>query len=146
MPVRGVVHDKNCFIQGGVAGHAGLFSTARDVAKFGHAMLGIFEGGAGIVSPEILREAWSEASRAPNGHHVAGWDTPSGESTSVGRGFARNATFGHLGFTGTSLWIDVSKRVVAALMTNRVFPTRENPRIKDTRIRFHEAVLSPLGS
>ncbi len=140
-PVCGVVHDENCFIQGGVAGHAGLFSTADDLVIFGRHMLQIFEGGPGILTTTTLRRAWSAASRAPDGHHVAGWDTPSGEFSSVGRGFSRDHSYGHLGFTGTSLWIDTSAQVVATLLTNRVFPTRDNPRIKDLRVRFHEAVL-----
>lgn len=140
-PICGLVHDENCFIQGGVAGHAGLFSTADDLVVFGRHMLGIHEGKTGILSSTTLGQAWSTASKAPDGHHAAGWDTPSGEVSSVGRGFSRSHTFGHLGFTGTSLWIDTSAQVVAALLTNRVFPTRENPRIKDLRVRFHEAVL-----
>ncbi len=140
-PVRGLVHDENCFIQGGVAGHAGLFSTADDLILFGRHMLDIHEGKTGILKAMTLRQAWSSVSKAPDGHHAAGWDTPSGEVSSVGKGFSRSHTYGHLGFTGTSLWIDTSAQVVAALLTNRVFPTRENPRIKDLRVRFHEAVL-----
>lgn len=140
-PVRGVVHDENAFIQGGVAGHAGLFSTATDLLKFGEHMLAIAHQQDGIVSAATLQTALAPISRASNGHHVAGWDTPSGDTPSVGRGFSRTQTFGHLGFTGTSLWMDVSARTVAVLLTNRVFPTRENPRIRDLRIRFHEAVL-----
>ncbi len=140
-PICGLVHDENCFIQGGVAGHAGLFSTADDLVRFGRHMLDIHEGKTGILKRTTLDQAWSNASKALDGHHAAGWDTPSGEVSSVGRGFSRSHTFGHLGFTGTSLWIDTSAQVVAALLTNRVFPTRENPRIKDLRVRFHEAVL-----
>jgi CubicO group peptidase (beta-lactamase class C family) len=140
-PICGLVHDENCFIQGGVAGHAGLFSTADDLVLFGRHMLDIHEGKTGILTSATLGQAWSNTSKAPDGHHAAGWDTPSGELSSVGRGFSRSHTYGHLGFTGTSLWIDTSAQVVAALLTNRVFPTRENPRIKDLRVRFHEAIL-----
>ncbi len=141
-PVVGEVHDENTWIQGGVAGHAGLFGTALDLRRFGTHMLEIYHGNEGIVRPETLRWAWSDAARGA-GHHVGGWDTPSGEKTSVGRGFGRDTTFGHLGFTGTSLWIDTARRCVAVLLTNRVYPTRENKRILDARIAFHESVLSP---
>lgn len=141
-PVVGVVHDENTWIQGGVAGHAGLFGTATDVARFGQHLLNVYEGSPGIVSPELVRWAWSDKARG-KGHHLAGWDTPSGDRTSVGRGFSRQATVGHLGFTGTSLWIDHSASTVAALNTNRVYPTRENSRILNARIRFHESVLAP---
>lgn len=139
-PVVGEVHDENTWIQGGVAGHAGLFGTASDLHKFGSHLLSIYHGADGILTGARLRWAWSDAARGA-GRHVAGWDTPSGKKTSVGRGFGRNTTFGHLGFTGTSLWIDVEARCVAALLTNRVYPTRENSRILDARIAFHESVL-----
>lgn len=142
-PVVGTVHDENCHIMGGVAGHAGLFGIARDVGAFGRHMLEISRGSNGIVSREVLKFAWSEAARGAAGHYLGGWDTPSGTQTSVGRGFSRRYTVGHLGFTGTSLWIDRSRDVVAVLLTNRVYPTRENPRVKDLRIAFHEAVLPP---
>ncbi len=142
-PVHGVVHDENTYIQGGVAGHAGLFSIAGDLGIFGEHMLAIDNGWNGIVSRETLQFCWSEAARGAQGHHVGGWDTPSGESTSVGQGFNHAATRGHLGFTGTSLWIDRSRKTVAVLLTNRVYPTRENPNIKALRIAFHEAVIQP---
>jgi len=138
--VRGEVHDENTSIQGGVCGHAGIFSTTADLLDFGTHLLGIERGEPGIVRPSALAQFWDRKHLHPSGHHVAGWDTPSGEKTSVGRGFCRERTVGHLGFTGTSLWIDRSASIVAVLLTNRVFPTRENPRILDFRIAFHEAV------
>ena len=141
--VTGFVHDENCYIQGGVAGHAGLFGTAADVARFGAHLLGVDRGESGIVSAETLRTCWSQASRGGDGHHLGGWDTPSGELSSAGRGFAADRTVGHLGFTGTSLWIERGEGVVASLLTNRVYPTRENTMIKPLRVAFHEAVLPP---
>lgn len=136
----GRVHDENCFIQGGVEGHAGLFGVARDVARFGQHLLDIDHGEAGVVAGDVLQFCWSLAARGGDGHHLGGWDTPSGEQSSAGRGFMPHTTVGHLGFTGTSLWIERHQRIVAVLLTNRVYPTRENARIKDLRIRFHDAV------
>ena len=138
--VRGVVHDENCYIQGGAEGHAGLFSTARDLVTFAAHMRDVASGEDGIVTNKTLTYAWDRARLAPGGHHVLGWDTPSGKRSAVGTRFSRDATVGHLGFTGTSLWIDRSTGAVAALLTNRVYPTRENPRILDLRIAFHDAV------
>ncbi len=142
--VEGWVHDENTYVMGGVSGHAGVFATAREVAAFGQHMLEIDQGmREGIVPRDVLHLCWSDATRGADGHHFGGWDTPSGARTSAGRGFDRNATVGHLGFTGTSLWIDRGRGVVTALLTNRVHPTRENPRILDLRIDVHEAVVPP---
>jgi CubicO group peptidase (beta-lactamase class C family) len=142
-PVIGVVHDENCWIQGGVCGHAGLFSTASDLLTFGQHLLAVDSGHEGIVSRTTLQSFWAADQCHKDGHHVLGWDTPSGERTSVGRGFSRAGTVGHLGFTGCSLWISRLQKVVAILLTNRVYPTRQNPRILDLRIAFHEAVIPP---
>lgn len=141
----GQVHDENTMVMGGVSGHAGAFSTADDMLKFAQHMLAVDQGtlSDGIVSQKSLQFCWSEAARGADGHHLGGWDTPSGARTSVGRGFGRQSTVGHLGFTGTSLWIDRQARTIAILLTNRVHPTRENPLILDLRIAFHEAVLAP---
>ncbi len=142
--VEGWVHDENTYVMGGVSGHAGVFATAREVAAFGQHMLEIDQGTReGIVPRDVLQRCWSEETRGADGHHLGGWDTPSGARTSVGRGFDRGCTVGHLGFTGTSLWIDRGRGVVAALLTNRVHPTRENPRILDMRIDVHEAIIPP---
>lgn len=141
--VVGFVHDENCYIIGGVAGHAGLFGTASDVRRFGEHLLAVDRGASGIVDRDVLQFCWSQRARGADGHHVGGWDTPSGASSSAGRGFDPESTVGHLGFTGTSLWIERDAGVVAALLTNRVYPTRDNDRIKPLRIAFHEAVLPP---
>lgn len=145
--IVGTVHDQNTDVQGGVAGHAGVFSTARDLARFLAHLLDIFHGriADGIVSRPTLAFCWSEAARAAHGHHLGGWDTPSGELSSAGRGFHRANTVGHLGFTGTSFWVDLDRDIVAILLTNRVYPSRQNPRIKALRVDFHEAVYAALS-
>lgn len=139
--VVGVVHDENCYIQGGVAGHAGLFGTADDVAKFAAHLHAIDRRADGLISTATLHDAWSQRSRGGDGHFLAGWDTPSGERSTAGRGFAAGRTVGHLGFTGTSVWIERDTGLVAVLLANRVYPTRENATINPLRIAFHEMVF-----
>lgn len=149
--IIGDVHDENCNILGGVAGHAGVFSTAHDLSKFARHLLAIDSSNPppdAIIHPETLKFCWSEAARANAqnpANHLGGWDTPSASQnngqSSAGRGFAAGNTVGHLGFTGTSLWIERNSRTIAILLTNRVYPTRENAHIKAMRIAFHEAVL-----
>jgi len=141
--VVGEVDDDNTAVRGGVSGHAGCFATAQDVGRFAEHMRCIDQGDLGIVSQEVLQHCWSERARGADGHHLGGWDTPSGPRTSVGRGFGRRSTVGHLGFTGTSMWVERERGVVAVVLTNRVHPTRDNPRILELRIDVHEAVCEP---
>ncbi len=144
--VRGTVHDENTNIIGGVSTHAGVFSTARELLRFGRHLLSIDEGrdvNNPLVSRKSLRFAWSEQAGSEVGHHLAGWDMPSGKRSSAGRGFSPENTVGHLGFTGTSIWIERQHGIISVLLSNRVYPTRENERIKDLRIAFQEAILPP---
>lgn len=146
--VRGTVHDRNCEALGGVSGHAGAFGTARDLARFAHHLLAVDSGDPPadpLVSRESLRFCWSAASGGP-GHHLGCWDTPSGQRSTAGRGLAAGRTVGHLGFTGTSLWIERDRRLVAILLTNRTYPDRENDRINPLRRAFYEAIVGPPRS
>ncbi len=127
--IRGVVHDENAFVfaaEGG-AGHAGMFGTARAVAVFGEAVLaGLIGSGGGSRerSPLGALPGWLVAPR-PGGTLRAGFDGKSESGSSAGSRFGARS-FGHLGFTGTSLWIDPDAGVVAVLLTNRVCPTRDS--------------------
>ncbi|RAL21546.1 hypothetical protein DL240_11860 [Lujinxingia litoralis] len=144
--VLGSVHDENTDILGGVSCHAGVFSTADDLLRFGQHLLAIDQGQApehALVSRPTLHAAWSPDAAMAGGHHRGGWDTPSGERSSAGRGFAPEHTVGHLGFTGTSIWIERHRGIVSVLLTNRVYPTRDNALIKEARIAFQEAVIAP---
>lgn len=145
--VVGEVHDENTYVLGGVSGHAGVFSTAPQVLRFVQHLASIDAGvpveAPPLVTQETVRAFWSRDRLIAGGHHVAGWDTPSGEKTSAGRGFSREATVGHLGFTGTSVWLDRQAGVIAVLLTNRVHPSRENPRMLRMRMDVHEAILAP---
>jgi CubicO group peptidase (beta-lactamase class C family) len=137
--VQGEVQDENASVLGGVAGHAGLFGTAEDMATFSHVFL---HGGQPLVRPETL-ELFTRRETAPAGTSRAlGWDTPSSPSQS-GKYFSPRS-FGHLGYTGTSLWIDPERQLSITLLTNRTWPDCSNKAIKDVRPAFHDAVLEAL--
>jgi CubicO group peptidase (beta-lactamase class C family) len=142
----GAVNDDNAWAMGGVAGHAGLFSTARDAAALGQAWLDALRGRSSPLDGEVAG-VFARRDGAPGGTRELGWDTPSVEGSSLGTRLGRGprGAIGHLGFTGASLWIDVDGEVVAALLTNRCHPSRENERIKAFRPRFHDVVAAALG-
>jgi beta-glucosidase-like glycosyl hydrolase/CubicO group peptidase (beta-lactamase class C family) len=140
--VRGEVHDENAFALGGVAPHAGLFGTARDLARFAQMLLngGVLEHRR-IVSPEVVA-AFTRRADVPGSSRALGWDTPSANS-SAGSLFSASS-FGHTGFTGTSLWIDPERRLFLILLSNRVHPTRENNKIRQVRQAAADAVVRAL--
>ena len=135
--MHGVVHDENAWAMGGVAGHAGLFSSARDLAVFAQMLLngGSFDG-VRILKPETVAR-WT-ARQSSTSSRALGWDTPSGRSSS-GNYFSA-WSFGHTGFTGTSMWMDPRTNIFVVLLTNRVNPTRENSRIGAARRAVGDAV------
>ena len=137
--IQGEVQDENASVLGGVAGHAGLFSTAEDLALFAHALL---NGGHPILRSSTV-ELFSRRESAPAGTSRAlGWDTPSAPSQS-GKYFS-SRSFGHLGYTGTSLWIDPDRQLSITLLTNRTWPDCQNQAIKQVRPAFHDAVIEAL--
>jgi CubicO group peptidase (beta-lactamase class C family) len=132
------VDDDNAWCLDGVSGHAGLFGTALDVARFGQAVL---EGRWTPPTP------WARDASTPGSTRAFGFDTPSLEGSSCGGRFGRRGplgAIGHLGFTGTSLWIDLDRHLVVAFLTNRVALGRANIRIREFRPRVHDAVLDAL--
>src|SRR5208283_2348565 len=135
----GEVQDENAFVLGGVAGHASQFSTAEDLSRFAHAML---NGGRPILRPETVALFTRRESTAPDTSRALGWDTPSVPSQS-GRYFSPSS-FGHLGYTGTSLWIDPDRQLSITLLTNRTWPDCSNQAIKQIRPAFHDAVIEAL--
>jgi CubicO group peptidase (beta-lactamase class C family) len=137
--IQGEVQDENVSVLGGVAGHAGLFSTAEDLAILAHAML---NGGHPILRSSTV-EFFSRRESAPDGtSRGLGWDTPSAPSQS-GKYFS-SRSFGHLGYTGTSLWIDPERQLSIALLTNRTWPDCQNQSIKQMRPAFYDAVVEAL--
>jgi CubicO group peptidase (beta-lactamase class C family) len=128
--VHGEVHDENAWALGGVAGHAGLFSSARDLAIFAQMLLnGGSYGGVRILRPETIAR-WTARQNAGSSRAL-GWDTPS-PGSSAGQYMSPNS-FGHTGFTGTSIWIDPRRDLFVILLSNRVNPTRENRKIFPVR-------------
>ena len=138
--VRGEVHDENAFRLGGVAPHAGLFSTAHDLARFARMYLngGVLDS-ARILDPATIALFTRPADRSFS-TRALGWDTPDGRN-SAGRLMSDRA-FGHTGFTGTSIWIDPAADVFVLLLTNRVNPTRANMRIAAVRRSVADAAMT----
>jgi beta-N-acetylhexosaminidase len=141
--IQGEVHDENAFAIGGVSGHAGLFSTAPDLAAFCQMLL----NGGVYAHQRILRRSTIAQFTVPQqlsgGTRTLGWVVPT-EGSSSGRYFSPHS-FGHTGFTGTSIWIDPDRQVFVVLLTNRVNPTRENHKIAEVRPALHDAVIEALG-
>jgi uncharacterized protein YbbC (DUF1343 family)/CubicO group peptidase (beta-lactamase class C family) len=120
--MRGEVHDPRSYLLGGVAGHAGLFSTARDVATFAEMILGQGERcGRRVLSPVVVAAMTSPGATPPGQARGLGWDIDTGFSTVRGDLFPMGG-FGHTGFTGTSLWIDPQSQTAVIILTNRVHP------------------------
>jgi CubicO group peptidase (beta-lactamase class C family) len=132
------VHDDNCAALGGVAGHAGMFGVAEGVAKLGAASVSAWHGRRGASEEELIRHA---TAARPGGTHRLGWDGKAERGCAAGDSIDAEA-FGHLGFTGTSLWCDPRRQLVVALLTNRVAVSDDNAAIRAFRPRFHEAVLA----
>lgn len=142
--LRGTVHDENARAAGGLTGHAGLFSTAPDLAVLAAEWLRALRGESAIFPAELAREFTTRANLVEGSSRALGWDTPSGES-SAGTLFSRSS-FGHTGFTGTSIWIDPEREVFVILLSNRVHPTRENHRINAVRPAVADAVARALDA
>lgn len=138
--IQGEVNDENAWVLGGVAGHAGVFSTALDLARFGHCMV---SGGTPLFKAETVELFTRRETSPADSSRALGWDTPSQPSQS-GKYFSLRS-FGHLGFTGTSLWCDPERQLCVVLLTNRTWPDRQSQLIKQFRPRFHDAVIECLN-
>lgn len=139
--IWGEVHDPNAWALGGVAGHAGLFGSARDLAVFAQMLLNGGEyGSVRILRPQTIAR-WT-APQGPGASRALGWDTPSGQSSS-GRFFSPRS-FGHTGYTGTSLWMDPERGVFVILLTTRVNPTAANQKQAPLRRAVADAVQSAI--
>ncbi len=146
--VSGEVHDENCHAGGGVAGHAGLFAPLPDVASFARAMARAPRHRVGRLDPAVVETCFTTAA-APETSWRLGWDTPSAVPgvSHAGDAWPRAFAVGHLGFTGTSMWIDWARGRWAVLLTNRVHPSRSRPEaaaIKDLRRGFGDLAWSLL--
>jgi beta-glucosidase-like glycosyl hydrolase/CubicO group peptidase (beta-lactamase class C family) len=141
--IWGEVHDENAYVMGGVAGHAGLFGDAGDLAVFCQMLLngGIYAHRR-ILGRLTVAEFTASQPLASNARSL-GWTLPT-QNSSSGHYFSPRS-FGHTGFTGTSLWIDPDRQLFIVLLTNRVHPTRENQKIQDLRPTLHDAVIKALA-
>ena len=138
--IQGEVNDENAYVMGGVAGHAGVFAPAIDLARFADCML--HDGGT-LFQPATVK-LFTQCPPAIGGQTRAlGWDTPSPVGSSSGRHFSQ-ASFGHLGFTGTSLWIDPERQLSVTLLTNRTWPDRASQAIRQFRPKVHDAIVEAL--
>lgn len=137
----GEVHDENAWALGGAAGHAGLFGTVTGVGAFARAMLATI-GGIEVLARTATVRAFIQRTDVPDSSRALGWDTMR-PTSSCGTRLSPSA-IGHTGFTGTSLWIDWERDLYVALLTNRVFPSRDNTRIRTIRPAFHDAVVEAL--
>jgi CubicO group peptidase (beta-lactamase class C family) len=139
----GEVHDENAWALGGVAGHAGLFGTAPAVGVFARLVLRTLNGVTVLARPETLRRFLTR-STVPGSSRALGWDTMLPTSSCGTR--LSPASFGHTGFTGTSLWIDPVRRIYVVLLTNRVHPTRDSEGFHAVRPAVHDAVIEALDA
>lgn len=139
----GDVHDENGWALGGVAGHTGLFGTAEAVGHFARAMLdALATGDDRIAKKETVRKFVTRVAQVP-GSRALGWDTML-PTSSCGTKMSPTS-FGHTGFTGTTLWIDPVRELYVVFLTNRVNPTRENNKIQKVRPALHDAVIDAFG-
>jgi len=138
----GVVHDDNCRVLGAVGGHAGLFGSLSGVMSLCSSLQGIWAGerDSPVISRQMLKKLMT---RVEGTSWCYGFDSPATQGSSAGRYFS-SMSVGHLGFTGTSFWMDLKRGISIALLTNRVHPSRKNERLKPFRPFIHDAVMQRL--
>ncbi|MEW6543521.1 MAG: serine hydrolase domain-containing protein [Nitrospirota bacterium] len=140
--IRGEVHDENAYALGGVAGHSGLFGTAEAVLDISGCWLNGYLERDSPLQPALVRRFASRQAHPARSSWGLGWDTPSAPSSS-GTKFSPSS-FGHLGYTGTSLWVDPERELEVVLLTNRVHPTRQNEAIRAFRPKIHDIIYQEL--
>ncbi len=142
--VHGFVHDENTYVMGGISGHAGLFSTVRDLSVFCQMYLnrGLYDN-TRILKTETIDLFTTRQNLIEGSTRALGWDTRSEQNSMAGDYMSMRA-FGHSGFTGTTIWIDPENEVFVVLLTNRVHPTRENRKISRVRPKVHNYVMKAV--
>jgi len=139
----GEVHDDNAYAMGGVAGHAGLFSSAHEVHAFLVRMSQCLHGKNSFLPQAVVQEFLTRGSSPNDSNFALGWDTPTAGKSAAGSFFSPRSV-GHLGFTGCSIWWDLEKNCHVVLLTNRVHPSRKNDKIKDFRPQIHDQIMKVL--
>lgn len=140
----GEVHDDNAYAMGGVAGHAGLFASARDVDTLLVRLKAGFAGTDDFLPAPLLQQFWARDATAQS-TWTLGWDTPSPANSAAGTLFSPH-TVGHLGFTGTSIWMDLDRDRHVILLSNRVHPSRDNNLIREFRPVIHDLINQALAA
>jgi len=140
--LEGEVHDDNAYVSGGIAGHSGLFGTASDVNGLLTELISTYSGqtSGSVFQREILQMFFR---KQKDSNRALGFDLPSLLNSSCGEYFSRNSV-GHLGFTGTSFWMDIEQGIIVTLLTNRVHPSRDNEKIKKFRPEIHNAIMKNM--
>jgi CubicO group peptidase (beta-lactamase class C family) len=141
----GEVHDDNAYAMGGVAGHAGLFSSARDVHGLIACLSRCLRGADSFLPQGVVEEFVTRDESVEDSSFALGWDTPSAQASASGIRFSPR-TVGHLGFTGTSIWWDLEKDCYVVLLSNRVHPTRKNEKIRQFRPHIHDLIMKAILS
>ena len=137
--IWGEVHDPNAAAMGGVAGHAGLFSTADDVMIFARAMVDGWHGRSELFPQPLMHEFFARQKLPQDSDWALGWDTPTAGGSSSGELFSENSV-GHLGFTGTSVWIDLEREAIVVMLTNRVHLVAKRSHF-DLRPKLHDFII-----
>ena len=143
--IQGEVHDEHCWLMGGVAGHAGLFATLEGVTRLCECIVDLWQDRTihPAIPQSVLRQALEH--QHPQSNWALGFDRPTPGASSSGRYFSPRS-IGHLGFSGTSFWIDPEQDIIIVLLTNRVHPTRANEKIRQFRPHFHDTLMQGILS
>jgi CubicO group peptidase (beta-lactamase class C family) len=142
--LAGEAHDENAYAMGGVAGHAGLFASVADVDRIARELLACYHGRSDLIAKKIVAQFWQRDDTVKDSTWALGWDTPSTQNSSAGRFFSPRAV-GHLGFTGTSIWIEPQREIAVSLLTNRVHPKRDNEAIREFRPVIHDLIMETIN-
>jgi CubicO group peptidase (beta-lactamase class C family) len=128
---------------GGVSGHAGLFASAKDLDTLLRRLKDCYQNASEMIPQRIVREFWTPDHTVSSTTWCLGWDTPSAVGSSAGTHFSPHSV-GHLGFTGTSVWLDLEHDRHVILLTNRVHPSRDNDAIRAFRPFIHDLIVQAL--
>ena len=143
--LQGIVFDERAWSMGGVSGHAGLFSTLKDVGRIGQEYLNGSLGAKTLWKPATFKKFSTRAVPQSWGDWALGFTIPTRPISTGGR-LISSAAFGHTGFTGTSLWVDRSRKAVVTILSNRTYPNRSDVRFRDLRINIHDAVWEMIDA
>lgn len=138
--ICGEVHDENTYAMGGIAGHAGLFSTLDDIYTFMNTLQQCYHGDSDFLPKPLVRQFFTNQHITEESTYALGWDTPSKVKSTGGTLLSPNSV-GHTGFTGTSIWLDLRKKLLVLLFANRIHPSRQNHTFLNMRPKIHDAVV-----